>query len=123
MYLSSRFKIVGNQRHRGDCTVGKSNRNVIRSLKEMNSFAPLLERRALAAMSVTIKTSPALEQRLNLALLNGNFETAVSCCLEAGRVGDALVLAASGGPELWTRRSTADDPDAMFLPRPVALQL
>jgi len=39
-------------------------------------------------------------------MLNGNFKAAVDCCLEAGRVADALVLAASGGPELWT--STRD---------------
>ena len=34
-------------------------------------------------------------------MLNGNFEAAVDCCLKAGRLADALVLAASG-PELWT---------------------
>ena len=49
-----------------------------------------------------VTTSPELEQRLSRAMLNGNFDAAVACCLEAGRVADALVLAASGGPELWT---------------------
>jgi len=52
-------------------------------------------------------TSPDLEQRLSRAMLNGNFDTAVACCLEAGRVADALVLAASGGPELWTQTRDA----------------
>jgi protein transport protein SEC31 len=45
---------------------------------------------------------PAMEKKLSLAMLNGNFGGAVECCLQAGRVADALVLAASGGPELWT---------------------
>ena len=45
---------------------------------------------------------PAIEKKLSLAMLNGNFGGAVECCLQAGRVADALVLAASGGPELWT---------------------
>ena len=40
-------------------------------------------------------------------MLNGNFDQAVACCLEAGRVADALVLAASGGPELWTQTRDA----------------
>ena len=50
--------------------------------------------------------SAELARQLNLAMLNGNFKAAVDCCLKAGRVADALVLAASGGPELWT--STRD---------------
>ena len=39
---------------------------------------------------------------LSRAMLGGNLEAAVACCLRAGRMADALVLAASGGPELWT---------------------
>jgi len=38
---------------------------------------------------------------LSRAVLNGNFESAVAMCMRAGRVADALVLAASGGPDLW----------------------
>jgi len=34
-------------------------------------------------------------------MLNGNFATAVEVCLAQGRVADALILAASGGEELW----------------------
>ena len=52
-------------------------------------------------------TSPELELKLSRAMLNGNFDQAVACCLEAGRVADALVLAASGGPELWTQTRDA----------------
>ena len=57
----------------------------------------------MTTSTITIRSSPELEQRLSRAMLNGNFDTAVACCLEAGRVADALVLAASGGPELWTQ--------------------
>ena len=86
VYLSSRFKIVRNRRHRRDCTVRKSKRNVIRSLEEMNSFAALLERRALAAMSVTIKTSHGdLKAELFCAQVCFSFVTSsfVTACSEA----------------------------------------
>ena len=57
-----------------------------------------------ATAAETAVLSPAqLELKLARAMLNGNFFVAVQCCLEAGRVADALVLAASGGPELWTQ--------------------
>lgn len=39
---------------------------------------------------------------LSRAILTGDIETAVDACMRNGRVADALVLAASGGPELWT---------------------
>ena len=48
--------------------------------------------------------APPLDEATTLsrALLSGNLEAAVACCLRAGRMADALVLAASGGPDLWT---------------------
>ncbi len=58
---------------------------------------------AVAGAVIRAPSMPAaLERKLSLAILNGNFNGAVEFCLEAGRVADALVLAASGGPELWT---------------------
>ena len=54
-----------------------------------------------AANASPVKAS--LQLKLNRAILKGNFDEAVACCLEFGRVADALVLAASGGPELWTQ--------------------
>jgi protein transport protein SEC31 len=37
------------------------------------------------------------------ALLVGNFEVAVNCCLHYNQMADALLLASCGGPELWER--------------------
>ena len=42
------------------------------------------------------------DPKLSRAVLNGNFEAAVERCMRSGRYADGLVLAASGGPELWT---------------------
>lgn len=33
----------------------------------------------------------------------GNFEAAVDCCIEEGKIAEALVLAAYGGPNLWNK--------------------
>ena len=49
-----------------------------------------------------LETAPAPDDPdVSLAMLNGNFATAVEVCLAQGRVADALILAASGGEELW----------------------
>lgn len=53
----------------------------------------------------TGETGP--ESAITKALLIGNFEAAVQCCLRLDRVADALILAASGGPELWARTQEA----------------
>uniref|UniRef100_M4B6P5 Protein transport protein SEC31 n=1 Tax=Hyaloperonospora arabidopsidis (strain Emoy2) TaxID=559515 RepID=M4B6P5_HYAAE len=47
------------------------------------------------------------ESTLMQALLVGNFEVAVNCCLAYNQLADALLLASCGGPELWekTQRS------------------
>ena len=52
----------------------------------------------------TVAAAPPVDDATTLsrAMLGGNLEAAVACCLRAGRMADALVLAASGGPELWT---------------------
>ena len=50
-----------------------------------------------------VHVSPAAEDpALSRAVLNGHFEAAVAHCMKSGRMSDALVLAASGGPDLWT---------------------
>jgi len=43
------------------------------------------------------------ENAIARALIVGNFEAAVDCCLKIGRTADALVLAACGGTELWSK--------------------
>lgn len=37
------------------------------------------------------------------ALLVGDFEAAVDCCIRVGNYADALVLSSCGGPELWAK--------------------
>ena len=41
------------------------------------------------------------EQLIKKALLVGNFEIAVQCCLTSGNMADALLLASCGGADLW----------------------
>jgi len=41
------------------------------------------------------------EEMIKRALLVGNFEAAVQCCLKNGQMADALVLASCGGADLW----------------------
>jgi protein transport protein SEC31 len=40
---------------------------------------------------------------VNNALLVGNFDAAVECCIRVGNFADALVLASCGGAELWAK--------------------
>lgn len=47
--------------------------------------------------------SPHAESAVNDALLVGNFDAAVECCIRVGNFADALVLASCGGAELWTK--------------------
>lgn len=47
--------------------------------------------------------SKEAEEIVNQALLVGNFEAAVECCLRAGNLADALVLSSCGGAELWAK--------------------
>ena len=37
------------------------------------------------------------------ALLVGNFEAAVECCIQSGNLADALLLSSCGGAELWAK--------------------
>ncbi|DAZ93844.1 TPA: hypothetical protein N0F65_002175, partial [Lagenidium giganteum] len=47
------------------------------------------------------------ESTLMEALLVGNFEVAVNCCLHYNQFADALLLASCGGPELWEKTQRA----------------
>ena len=48
-------------------------------------------------------TTNEAEDTVNGALLVGNFEASVECCIRAGSKADALVLASCGGAELWAK--------------------
>ena len=47
--------------------------------------------------------SSEAEKAVNNALLVGNFEAAVECCIRSGNMADALILASCGGAELWAK--------------------
>jgi protein transport protein SEC31 len=47
--------------------------------------------------------SDEAENTVNQALLVGNFEAAVECCMRSGNLADALILASCGGAELWAK--------------------
>lgn len=47
------------------------------------------------------------ESILMQALLVGNFEVAVNCCLRYNQLADALLLASCGGPDLWDKTQRA----------------
>jgi protein transport protein SEC31 len=49
------------------------------------------------------KMSPSAERKVQDALVVGNFEAAVECCLRTGNFADALILASCGGVELWQK--------------------
>lgn len=55
------------------------------------------------AKDVTPPMSKNAEKTVNDALLVGNFEAAVECCIRSGNLADALVLASCGGAELWAQ--------------------
>jgi len=54
-----------------------------------------------------INCDPAVEELIKKALLVGNFEAAVDCCLRYNRLADAVLLATCGGQDLWTRTQEA----------------
>ena len=47
--------------------------------------------------------SAEAERAVQRALLVGNFDAAVRCCLDTGNLADALVLASCGGADLWAK--------------------
>jgi protein transport protein SEC31 len=51
--------------------------------------------------------SEETEKLIKRALLVGNFEAAVDCCLAAGNMADALLLASCGGADLWAKTQAA----------------
>eukprot|EP00163_Fabomonas_tropica_P033726 TRINITY_DN9004_c0_g1_i2.p1 TRINITY_DN9004_c0_g1~~TRINITY_DN9004_c0_g1_i2.p1 ORF type:complete len:1069 (-),score=197.63 TRINITY_DN9004_c0_g1_i2:94-3300(-) len=60
---------------------------------------------ALGNSSISPSSDSEAEDMIARALVVGNFEGAVECCLRVNRLADALVLAASGGPDLWNKTS------------------
>jgi protein transport protein SEC31 len=52
---------------------------------------------------VTQEQYEAAEGAIRDALVVGNFAAAVDCCVEAGMMAEALLLAQCGEPELWTK--------------------
>eukprot|EP00953_Heterococcus_sp_UTEX-ZZ885_P041552 21197-Heterococcus_DN1.PRE.2 len=60
------------------------------------------------AVAVTTPTmSKEAEALIKKALLVGNFEVAVQCCLGSGNMADALLLASCGGADLWASTQAA----------------
>lgn len=61
----------------------------------------------LASPESTLDAIPPMskeaENTVNQALLVGNFEAAVECCIRSGNLADALVLSSCGGAELWAK--------------------
>ena len=53
--------------------------------------------------SMSVSMSDKAERAVNEALLVGNFEAAVDCCVSNGNLADALILASCGGAELWAK--------------------
>lgn len=53
--------------------------------------------------SISLPMSEEAEKAVNEALLVGNFEAAVDCCMRSGNLADALILASCGGAELWAK--------------------
>jgi protein transport protein SEC31 len=51
--------------------------------------------------------SKEAEALIKKALLVGNFEVAVQCCLSSGNMADALLLASCGGADLWASTQAA----------------
>src|SRR5690349_12384288 len=70
-------------------------------MSNVNTPAPAVELGALQFFSGTP------EDAIARALIVGNFEGAVDCCIKSDRMADALNLAAYGGPELWKKTQEA----------------
>jgi protein transport protein SEC31 len=49
------------------------------------------------------RMSPSTERKVQDALVVGDFEAAVECCIRTGNLADALILASCGGVELWQK--------------------
>jgi protein transport protein SEC31 len=62
-----------------------------------------LEELATSDQSGTPAMPVDAEVAVNNALLVGNFDAAVECCIRVGNIADALVLASCGGAELWSK--------------------
>ena len=59
---------------------------------------------AVVGLSLASKSmSKEAEDAVKRALLVGNFEAAVECCFRNGNKADALILASSGGDDLWIK--------------------
>jgi hypothetical protein len=88
------------------------------TISEPTPATPLSDLSAMGA-ALDEDTSPRLdvvrgpvyteqsEATLMQALLVGNFEVAVNCCLHYNQLADALLLASCGGPDLWVKTQRA----------------
>ncbi len=54
-------------------------------------------------MSEPVPPNPVLDEAIKRAVIAGNFEAAVDCCVKFGRMADAMLLAATGGRELFQK--------------------
>eukprot|EP01104_Vermistella_antarctica_P011366 TRINITY_DN3163_c0_g4_i4.p1 TRINITY_DN3163_c0_g4~~TRINITY_DN3163_c0_g4_i4.p1 ORF type:complete len:1310 (+),score=404.69 TRINITY_DN3163_c0_g4_i4:220-4149(+) len=61
----------------------------------------------MAEIHFTSDSHEPAENLVARALMLGNFEAAVECCMRTGRVADALILAYTGGTALWNKTQAA----------------
>jgi hypothetical protein len=54
-------------------------------------------------VSEPVPPNPVLDEAIKRAVIAGNFEAAVDCCVKFGRMADAMLLAATGGRELFQK--------------------
>jgi hypothetical protein len=76
------------------------------SLLESSSLN-ISQREKLARALQNILSSESAEPTIRKALIVGNFEMAVECCLQAGLLAEALLLAQCGGQELRIKTQAA----------------
>lgn len=58
---------------------------------------------AFSLVSEPVPPNPTLDAAIKRAVIAGNFEAAVECCFKFGRMADAMLLAATGGRELFEK--------------------
>ncbi len=58
---------------------------------------------ACSLVSEPVPPNPVLDEAIKRAVIAGNFEAAVDCCVKFGRMADAMLLAATGGRELFQK--------------------
>lgn len=68
---------------------------------------PSFEKSRLTDLFETMKSAEEAEPTIREAIIVGNFEMAVDCCLKAGLLAEALLLAQCGGQELRIKTQAA----------------